>query len=175
CARNGQSALASGLRGGVVWYYDVAQSGFTRTYVGQSLAPGGTVLVLGVDPHAPLPGTLDVLREVDLAGDPVRETNIDAVNAQLAARGMHPVFTFSHDVQRLPNGQTAVIAPTERVIDVNGPPTEYVGMTIVVLDKDFQVSWAWDAFDHLDVTRGPVLGEVLQPGGADQLTASTPV
>jgi hypothetical protein len=172
---NVPNPLATDLGGLVTWYYDVSKSGFTRTYVGQSLAPGGTVLVLGVDSHAPLPGTLDVLREVDLAGDPVRETNIDAVNAQLAVRGMHPIFTFSHDVQRLPNGQTAVIAPTERLIDVNGTPTEYVGMTIVVLDQNFQVSWAWDAFDHLDVTRGPVLGEVLQPGGADQLTASTPV
>jgi hypothetical protein len=26
------------------------------------------------------------------------------------------------------------------------------------------VKWAWDAFDHLDVNRGPVLGEVTQPG-----------
>ena len=172
---NVPNPLATDLGGDVVWYFDVSKSGFSRTYVGQSLAPGGTVLVLGVDRYAPLPGTLDALREVDLAGDPVRETNIDAVNAQLAARGIPPVFTFSHDVQRLPNGQTAVIAPTERTIDVNGTPTEYVGMTIVVLDQNFQVSWVWDAFDHLDVTRGPVLGEVLQPGGADQLTASTPV
>ncbi len=48
-------------------------------------------------------------------------------------------------------------------------------MTIIVLDKNFQVSWVWDSFDHLDVNRGPILGEILQPGGADQLTASTPV
>ena len=48
-------------------------------------------------------------------------------------------------------------------------------MSIVVLDKNFQVSWVWDSFDHLDVNRGPILGEVLQPGGTDQLTASTPV
>src|SRR5262249_5953155 len=79
------------------------------------------------------------------------------------------------DVERLPNGDTAVIAPTERTVDVNGTPTQCVGMTIVVLDKDFQVAWAWDAFDHLDVNRGPILGEDLQPGGADQLTASPPV
>jgi len=172
---NAPNPLATDLSGRVVWYYDVSQSGFTRTYVGQSLVPGGTVLVLGVDQYARLPATLDVLREIDLAGDTVRETNIDAVNAQLTALGDHPIFSFTHDVERLPNGQTAVIASTERTIDVNGTPTEYVGMTIVVLDKNFQVSWAWDGFDHLDVNRGPILGEVLQPGGADQLSASTPV
>ena len=32
---------------------------------------------------------------------------------------------------------------------------------VLVLDPDFQVKWAWDAFDHLDVNRGPVLGEVV--------------
>jgi hypothetical protein len=172
---NAPNPLATDLSGHIVWYYDVSQSGLTHTYAGQSLAPGGTVLLLGVDPYAPLPATLDVLREIDLAGNVVRETNIDAVNAQLTARGYHSIFTFTHDVERLPNGDTAVIAPTERTIDVNGTPTEYVGMTIVVLDKNFQVSWVWDAFDHLDVNRGPILGEILQPGGTDQLSASTPV
>jgi hypothetical protein len=171
---NVPNPLATDLNGRVVWYYDVSQSGFTRTYPGQSLVPGGTVLVLGVDRYAPKPGTLDVLREIDLAGNVVRETNIDAVNPQLTALGLNPIFSFTHDVQRLPNGQTAVIGSTERTIDVNGTPTDYVGMTIVVLDDNFQVAWAWDAFDHLDVNRGPILGEVLQPGGTDQIAASAP-
>jgi hypothetical protein len=171
---NAPNPLATDLSGHVVWYYDVSQSGFTRTYSSQSLVPGGTVLVPGVDQYAPLPATLDALREIDLAGNPMRETNMDAVNAQLTARGYQPIYTFTHDVERLPNGATAVICPTERSIDVNGTPTDYVGMTIVVLDESFQVAWAWDAFDHLDVHRGPVLGEILQPGGPDQLTASTP-
>ena len=171
---NAPNPVATDLSGRVEWYYDVSQSGFSRTFVGQSLVPGGTVLVLGVDRYAPLPATMDALREVDLAGNVVRETNMNAVNAQLAARGIHPVFTFTHDVERLPNGQTAVIGATERTIDLNGTPTNYVGMTIVVLDKDLQVAWAWDAFDHLDVTRGPILGEILQAGSPDQLAASTP-
>ena len=46
-------------------------------------------------------------------------------------------------------------------------------MMIVVLDADFQVAWAWDAFDHLDVNRGPVLGEVTQPGTPEP-TAAVP-
>jgi hypothetical protein len=172
---NVPNPLATDLQGRVVWYYDVSQSGLTHTYAGQSLAPGGTVLLLGVDRHAASPGTLDDLREIDLAGDVVRETNVDAVNAQLTALGLHPVFSFTHDVERLPNGQTAVIGLTERTVDVNGTPTEYVGNDIIVLDKNFQVSWAWDAFDHLDVNRGPVLGEVLHAGDTDQVAASTPV
>jgi hypothetical protein len=42
---------------------------------------------------------------------------------------------------------------------------------IVVLDQDFQVTWAWDAFDYLDVNRGPVLGEIVQPGSVEPTSA----
>jgi hypothetical protein len=171
---NSPNPLATDLSGRVVWYYDVSQAGLTHTYPGQSLVPGGTVLLLGVDQYARLPGTLDVLREIDLAGDSVRETNVDAVNAQLTALGHNPINSFTHDVQRLPNGETAVIGESERTININGTPTDYVGMTIVVLDEDFQVAWAWDAFDYLDVDRRPILGEVLQPGDTDQVALSTP-
>ncbi len=37
----------------------------------------------------------------------------------------------------------------------------------MVLDQNVQVAWVWDSFDRLDVNRGPVLGEVLNPGAAD--------
>ncbi len=137
--------------------------------------PVGTVLVLGVDRYAASPGTLDVVREIDLAGNVQRETNVEAVNAQLTALGYHSIFSFTHDVERLPNGQTAVIGSTERTVNVNGTPTQYVGMTIIVLDKNFQVSWAWDSFDHLDVNRGPILGDMLRAGDPDQVAASTPI
>ena len=52
----------------------------------------------------------NTLREVDLAGDTLRETNVDAVNAQLAALGQPSITDFNHDAQRLPNGDTAVLA-----------------------------------------------------------------
>src|SRR4029079_19245356 len=41
------------------------------------------------------------------------------------------------------------------------------------LDTDLQVTWAWDAFDHLDVNRGPVLGEIVLPGSGEP-TAAVP-
>src|SRR5439155_1176772 len=95
------------------------------------------------------------------------------VNAQLTATGHDVIYSFNHDVQRLPDGGTAVIGLTERTVNINGTPTNYVGMMVIVLNADFHVTWAWDAFEHLDVNRGPVLGEVLQPG-SPQPTASVP-
>jgi hypothetical protein len=119
--------------------------------------PGGTVLLLG--------GKLDnftganTLREVDLAGDTLRETNLDAVNAELAAMGQASITRFSHDAQRLPNGDTAVLATTLRTIKRRGRPTQYNGDMILVLDPNFQVAWAWDPFKRLNVHRLPTLGE----------------
>jgi hypothetical protein len=49
----------------------------------------------------------------------------------------------------------------------------------MVLDKDFQVIWTWDAFDHLDVRRGPILGDVCTgapcpiPGAVDWLHSNS--
>jgi hypothetical protein len=60
-------------------------------------------------------------------------------------------------VERLPSGQTAVIGLTGRTVSSNGAPTNYVGADVVVLDKNFQVSWVWGSFDQLDVNRGPRL------------------
>src|SRR5262249_6482893 len=69
--------------------------------------------------------------------------------------------------QRLADGTTVALAYPERTIDVNGTPTNYVGEMVLVLDSDFRVKWAWDAFDNLDVHRGPVLGEITLPGSPE--------
>ena len=175
-ARPGPNApyvYATDLTGQVTWYYDAVQAGFlpNRPAQGASLVSGGSVLVMGADSNAPFPTSRNILREIDLAGNSLRETNIDAVNAQLTAQGHGFIYSFTNDAQRLPNGQTAVIAFTERTVNINGTPTNYVGNMIVVLDGNFQVTWAWDGFDHLDVNRGPVLGEIVQPGGTEPSTA----
>ncbi len=158
---------ATDLSGRPTWFYDLNTSGLSLAKIGQSLVPGGTLLLDGVDRYTPIPTAPNVLREIDLAGNSVRETNLAALNAQLAAIGYEPVHAFHHDVQRLADGTTVALAYTERPIDVNGTPTNYVGEMVVVLDADFQLKWAWDAFDHLDVNRGPILGEVTLPGSPE--------
>jgi arylsulfate sulfotransferase len=165
--------FATDLAGRITWYYDSPQAGFVANIPAQgaTLLPGGSILVMGGDSLAPFPLSRNVLREIDLAGNPLRETNLDAINAQLTAQGHGVITSFTNDAQRLPNGQTAAIAFTERTVNINGTPTNYIGNMIVVLDDNLQVTWAWDGFDHLDVNRGPVLGEVIQPGGTEPSAA----
>jgi hypothetical protein len=148
--------FATDLAGNVVWYYDSAANNFPNYAV--SVVPGGTVLMLGGNVPSRL-GGYDTLREIDLAGDTVRQTNIYALNAELAALGDASIYNFSHDAQRLPNGDTAVIAGTTRVITVNGTATTYNADMVIVLDKNLQVVWAWNSLDWLDPNRLPPLGE----------------
>jgi arylsulfate sulfotransferase len=158
--------VVTDLLGHVVWYFDLQQSALGLDRLNTSaLQPGGTVLGFGRDRYA-VPNNrglppLNVLREIDLVGDPVRETNLAAVNPQLRALGHEPIYGWYHEVQHLPNGSTVALGITERTFNIDGTPTNYVGTMVVVLDEDFQVTWAWDAFDHLDINRLPVLGEIV--------------
>lgn len=148
--------VATDLLGNIVWYYDSVANAFPS--YAPSLVPGGTVLLLGGNQRSDS-GGLDTLREVDLAGDTLRETNIDAVSAQLAALGQPPITDFNHDAQRLPNGNTAVLASTLKTINLRGRPIQYTGDMVLVLDRNFQVAWAWNPFNWLNVRRRLPLGE----------------
>jgi arylsulfate sulfotransferase len=162
-AANHVNLLATDLSGGLVWYYDPLASGLIGIGLpGGVPLPRGTVMLGGRDSHRPL--GLNVLREIDLAGNPLRETNIDAVNAQLKARGQEIIYGFHHEFLRLPSGDIVTLGWTQKTIDVGGTPTRYAGDMLLVLDQDLQVVWTWDAFDHLDVNRAPLLGELCGPG-----------
>ena len=162
-AANAVNLLATDLNGRLEWYYDPLASGLVGIgQPGSAPLPNGTVLLGGRDSHRTL--GLNVLREIDLAGNPLRETNIDAVNAQLKARGQEIIYGFHHEFSRLPSGDIVTLGWTQRTVDVAGTPTRYAGDMLMVLDEDLQVVWAWNAFDHLDVKRPPILGELCGPG-----------
>jgi len=138
--------IATNLDGQLMWYYDTLRSGLTMVWPLHMVA-GGAFLMFGRDAYRKTGN--DVLREVDLAGDTLRETSIDAVNPQLVARGRQVIYAFHHDALRLPNGDTAVLGETQKRVGGRN----VMGDMIIVLDADFQVAWTWDIFDHL--TPGP--------------------
>jgi arylsulfate sulfotransferase len=97
----------------------------------------------------------------------LRETNAARVSEQLVARGMHPIITFHHEVRGLPDGGILALAATERILtDVQGPgPVDVIGDIILVLDRNLQLQWAWDTFDHLDTHRLATQNETCVPTG----------
>jgi hypothetical protein len=149
----GSAALATDLNGNPVWLGPPDISTLTRPVT------GGTFLGIGED------GTKDpsqqFIREFDLAGITVAETNAARISQQLAALGMHAINGFHHELRKLPGGGYLALADSERILlNVQGPGNvDVIGDTIVVLNQDLQVTWAWDAFDHLDTSRMATLGE----------------
>jgi hypothetical protein len=150
------TTLATDLQGNVIWYYDPVANHFTG--YAQNIEPGGIVYMLGGNQLAG-GGAEDTMQEVDLAGDTLGETNINAVNAELAALGQFPISSFDHEVKPLPNGDTVILASSPRTIEVDGTPTNYLGNMILVLNQNLQVVWVWDSFKYLNTSRLGTDGE----------------
>ena len=179
--------VATDLFGRPIWYYaafnDPAQAGALLTRV----LPGGTMLTIANGKNsADATTSLQILREIDFAGNTLRETNAARVREQLQAMGLASnctmggsicvATTFHHDAIRLANGHTLVIGSQERMFPAgtqgSTSPVDILGDIVVDLDQDFQVAWYWNAFDHLDVNRAAILHETCanpQTGGCPPL------
>lgn len=153
-----QFNTAVDMQGNVVWYANNGIRYLTRP------EPGGYFFALIEDSN--LGDSEQIFRVIDLAGNAVLETNAAAINYQLARMGHHPITSFHHEARRIAGGKILVLAGTERILNnVQGPgDVDVMGDTILVLDRDLQVEWVWDAFDHLDPARKALLDEKCQTG-----------
>ena len=172
--------IATDRAGRLLWFYKSAMDGQTNALLTR-LVNHGTLLLLANGPGYAYPNVTSdqILREIDLAGNTVRETNASWVSAQLLAMGAGPMTSFSHDAIRLPNGNTVVLGSTEKIFPAgtqgSTAPVDIIGDVIVVLDANWQVIWFWNAFDSLDINRKAILGETCtpnQPGCPPILLAS---
>jgi arylsulfate sulfotransferase len=145
--------IATDLSGNLLWFYPNIISILTRP------APGGLFFGYINDPTADQSG--QIVREFDLQGLTVAETNAARINEQLTAMGARQISSFHHEARSLPGGKIVALATVEQILtDVQGPgPVDVLGDMILVMDSDMQVLWTWDAFDHLDTSRQAVLGE----------------
>jgi len=130
-----------------------------------------------------------LIREFDLAGNVVRETNTGIIQRQLVALGANDggacesvpnppplgagcLANFSHEIVRLPNGFTAALASIEKIFppgtqgNTSPLPVDIIGNRVVVLDTNWQVVWYWDSFKpddggaQLEINRRAPLNEV---------------
>jgi hypothetical protein len=156
----GARPFATDLQGRVIWYLR-SNDFLTR------VLPGGHFLVLG-DGSNSVNRTheIQLLKEIDLAGNTVRETNIGRVAEQLESHGIHSdchksgrecISGFHHEAIRIPNGHTLAVAGIERMMPTGTQgsklPVDVLGDVIIDLDQDFQVVGVWNGFDHQDLNR----------------------
>jgi arylsulfate sulfotransferase len=89
----------------------------------------------------------------------VHETNTERISEQLVAMGLPPGVEISHEAIRLPNGYVATLVASEMLADQGAGIVDVVGDHVVVLDNNWQVAWAWNPFDKLDLKRQATLND----------------
>jgi hypothetical protein len=165
--------IVTDLSGNILWTYRDPGNPNSNVIQGVKMLPDGDILMaIGAESNAPLSGplpagTVNEIREVNLAGDTVREISIDDLNAELATAGCAEcnvtLDTFHHDVTPLPNGHWLVLASTTMALSKTSTPplntsstTTVLGDVIVDLDQNMKPVWAWNEFNHLDPNRHPM-------------------
>jgi hypothetical protein len=149
--------IATDLMRNVVWYYKVPCIGEYLGSIINSLPGPRETFLLHMSKPAPLPFAVrgQMLREIDLAGNTVRETNVERINEQLEGMGEEPIYYLHHDTRRLDNGHTLVLAGVERItVGVQEPLDELidiVGDMVLDLDENWQVVWVWNSLNHPDM------------------------
>ena len=145
-------ALAINPAGDIIWFYQTNTDDANLV----KLLPDGHMLMWF---ELPPPHNWG-LREVDLAGNVVRELDLDELEQKLQSAGYNmQLVSIDHDMLLMPNGHLVFIVSNTRVFtDLPGFPgqTTVQGNAIIDVDQENNVSWVWDAFDHLDVNRHPM-------------------
>lgn len=162
-------AFATDLSGNVIWTYTY-QAPSQDLLQGLELLPNGDFLMvisylssLTIGSHS---GALNEVREVDLAGNLVRNITMDTLNQKLAASNLrdaegntYQLGSFHHSVLALPNGHWILLATETRAYaGLPGYPgtTNVIGDALVDVDQNSNPVWVWNTFDHLDINRHPM-------------------
>ena len=174
--------FAVDLEGNIIW-----SSTAKNTNLMTRVAPGGKLFVIadGLN-SANAVTSQQLVQEIDLAGNVLRETNATRISEQVVAlSGLQSNCTpantqgaqclvgwLSHEVRPLANGHVLVLADVERIYtdgtQGSSPdnPIDVLGDMVIDLNANLQVVWYWNSFDHLDVNRAAVLGELCQGSGS---------
>jgi arylsulfate sulfotransferase len=155
------------LSGNVLWYYtpyDAAPGFITRP------VPGGFFWYMGTGNSDPY---LQPLREIDVAGNTLIETNVGRINEQLAAVGQQTLTDVDHEIRTLPNGNIIMIGSLDRILGPNiQDGFDIVYEEVIVLNSSMQLLWSWNAVTcpncatELPTSRWAILNENSQPGFA---------
>jgi arylsulfate sulfotransferase len=154
---NQVQAVVTDLQGNLIWYYDFDDVGGGIPFPIKPLANGHMKITIGS--AAPDSDTLDVVREIDLAGNTISELTLPQLNNALVAAGSSIVaHGFHHDFALLPNGHTVyIVFQEQQFTDLPGFPgtTTVLGDALVDVDPNDNVTWTWSGFDHLDINYHP--------------------
>src|ERR1017187_996814 len=180
--------VATDRLGNIIWYYPSTDP-TKSTLITRPLAGGYMFTLQGGPTWNPSIVTgAQFLREIDLSGNTVRETNIGVLQQELLAKGATDFGPCSaiplpaaigsvclgamhHEAFLMPNGKTLLMVDLEKIFapgtqgNTTGLNVDIIGDGFLVLDQNFQLLWYFETFQHdggapqLDITRAALLGE----------------
>jgi arylsulfate sulfotransferase len=142
--------------GDLIWYYDFDERlGTAQPF---KLLPNGHFLMVLFGGTT---GPGGMVREIDLTGKTIHEFTVDQLNQWLTDAGYQwRANAIHHDIVELSNGHLLVLVNTKKQF-TNLPgysgATMVLGDAVIDLDQNYKPVWSWSSFDHLDVTRHPML------------------
>lgn len=158
-------AYATDLQGNLIWGYDYPDRDANSIIQPIKMLPNGhfgmiisyaSQFIFTPDKQS----KVNTLREIDLAGNTVRELKLNDLNQRLKEAGYtFTLVDYHHDFVYLPNGHWLVLANLVKpYTDLPGYPgtTQVIGDAVIDLDPDWKPVWVWNEFDHLDVNRHPM-------------------
>jgi arylsulfate sulfotransferase len=144
-------AVATDLDGNLIWYYDLPVGAYPNPI---KLLPNGHVLIL-------TGGSLNDVREVDLAGNIISQITGDQITQSLSkiTSFQNTVWGgLNHDVLPLSNGHLILLASIQQAVS-NVPGitdgTVVQGNALIDWDPQRGAVWTWTTFDHLELSRAP--------------------
>jgi hypothetical protein len=134
----------------VIWYYDMGPRNFAFPF---KLLPSGNILLYITNSVS-----ISILREIDLAGNTIREMSIQDLDHKMANAESFDFVAgaFTHDFAPLPNGHVVVLVDCfKKFTNLSGYPGTITvqGDALIDLDENWNPVWSWNSFDHLDVNR----------------------
>jgi len=158
-------AYVTDLQGNLIWGYNYPEQDKNSIVQPIKLLPNGdfgmiisygSQFVLKPEMHS----KINTLREIDLAGNTLRELTLDELNKRLRTAGYtFTLLDYHHDFAYLPNGHWIVLANLMKsYTDLPGFPgtTPVIGDALIDLDSEWNPVWVWNGFDHLNVNRHPM-------------------
>jgi arylsulfate sulfotransferase len=158
-------AYVTDLQGNLIWGYNYPDREKNSIVQPIKLLPNGNfgVVISYASQFVMKPemrSKINTLREIDLAGNIVRELPLDELNKRLKTAGYtFTVLDYHHDFEVLPNGHWIVLGNLVKPFtDLPGFPgtTQVIADAVIDLDPDWNPVWIWNEFDHLDIHRHPM-------------------
>jgi hypothetical protein len=169
---NPRGIAVTDLQGNIVWSYVLPSAPTTDDIEGVKLLPNGHFLVtIGEGstysfattfggPATP-PNAIIAIREIDLAGNIVREISLNDLNSELQTAGYNLTLQqFHHDITPLPNGHWLVLSniqvDSSTLPAYTGSSTPILGDVVIDLDQNLHPVWVWNEFDHINPNHHPM-------------------